>query len=156
MLQGVIPQAVIVLIHGIAFGATGEMGVFNQVDSDTCSFRAHLGTITIHAAEQIPFIVTASIGGHKCLTITERVKGPDIATVLITEAVHPGENTGFQRYSLWDSAKKVQRPEIETLFVRNLHDCQFEIRFVDALCPCCHVILSLNKNASGDGWRVGQ
>lgn len=77
MLQGVIPQAVIVLRHGIAFGATGVMAVFNQADRNTCGFCAHLRTITVHAVEKMPFIVTVSIRSHKRAAIAERVKGPD-------------------------------------------------------------------------------
>lgn len=130
MLQGVIPQAVIVLSHGITFGATGMMAVFNQTDSDTCGFRAHLRTIAVHAVEQMPFIVNVSIRGHKRAAIAERVKGPDTTVVLVTEAVHPGENAGFQRYPLWDRAK-VLRPEADTLFVGYLRYGQF--KFSDSL-----------------------
>lgn len=148
MLQGIVPQAVIVRGHCVTLCTAGVMAVFNQADSDTGGFRAHFRIIAGHAVEQMPFIVTVSIGSHKRTAIAERVKGPDTTVVLITEAVHPGKNTGFQRYPLWDSAK-VLRPEIETLFVGNLRYCEFEIGFVSGykvvLCRCCHVNVSVNK-----------
>ena len=148
MLQGIVPQAVIVRGHCVTLCTASVMAVFNQADSDTGGFRAHFRIIAVHAVEQMPFIVTVSIGNHKRATIAERVKGPDTTVVLITEAVHPGKNTGFQRYPLWDRAK-VLRPEIETLFVGNLRYCEFEIGFVSGygvvLCRCCHVNVSVNK-----------
>ncbi len=116
MLQGIVPQAVIVRGHRVTFCTAGVVAVFNQAESDTGGFRAHFRIIAVHAVEQMPFIVTVCIGSHKRAAIAERVKGPDTTVVLITEAVHPGENTGFQRYPLRDSAK-VLWPEAETLFI---------------------------------------
>ena len=147
MLQGVIPQAVIVLSHGITFGATGVMAVFNQTDSDTCGFRAHLRTIAVHAVEQMPFIVNVSIRGHKRAAIAERVKGPDTTVVLVTEAVHPGENAGSQCYPLWDRAK-VLRPEADTLFVGYLRYGQFKFGFVSSRCEVVFVAVVMGMSPS--------
>lgn len=116
MLQGIVPQAVKVRGHRVTFCTAGMVAVFNQAGSDTGGFCAHLRTIAVHAVEQMPFIVTVSIRGHKRAAIAERVKGPDTPAVLITEAVHPGENAWFQRYPLRDSAK-VLWPEADTLFI---------------------------------------
>lgn len=62
VLQRVIPQPVIVFSHGIAFGVTGVMAVFNQADSNTCGFCAHFRTIAVHAVEQMPFIAPSASG----------------------------------------------------------------------------------------------
>lgn len=124
------------------------MAIFNQADSDTCGFRAHFRTIAIHAVEQMPFIVTVSIRSHKRSAIAERVKGPDTPAVLITEAVHPGENARFQRYSLRDGAK-VLRPEADMLFIGYLRYAQLKFGSVSGyevvLCLCCHGYVSVNK-----------
>ena len=141
MLQGVVPQAVIVFGHGIAFGATGVMAIFNQADRDACGFRAHLSIITVHAVEQMPFIVIVSIRGHKRAAITEGVERPDTAAVGRTETLHPGQNTRLQGYPLWDSAKML-RPEIDTLFIGDRRDGQFKFGLVSGcevvLRLCCH------------------
>jgi hypothetical protein len=147
MLQGVVPQAVIVLGHCVTFCTTGVMAVFNQADSDTCGFCTHFRTIAVHAVEQMPFIVTVSIRGHKRAAIAERVKGPDTTAVLITEAVHPGENTGFQRYPLRDSAK-VLRPEIRYAVRQVLVLQSGQIRFISGSNSHCVVsswVFSVNK-----------
>lgn len=103
--------------YGIALDTTGVIAAFNRADRDICGFHAHFRTITVHAVEQMPFIATISIRGHKHAAATERVKGPDTVVVLITEAIHPGENMGLQR-CLPRNITKVRRPEIKTLFVR--------------------------------------
>lgn len=158
MLQGIVPQAVIVRGHCVTLCTAGVMAVFNQADGNTCGFCAHLRTIAVHAVEQMPFIVNVSIRGHKRAAIAECVKGPDTTVVLVTEAVHPGENAGFQRYPLWDRAK-VLRPEADTLFVGYLRYGQFKFGFVSSRCEVVFVAVVMGmspsiKNASGDGWRM--
>jgi hypothetical protein len=51
------------------------------------------------------------------------------------------------------------RPEIDALFIGNWRDGQFKFGLVSGceivLRLCCHGYVSVNKNASGDGWRMG-
>ncbi|AAN83576.1 Hypothetical protein c5154 [Escherichia coli CFT073] len=120
MLQGVVPQTVIMNRHGITLRATGMMTVRHQTGSNAGGFRAHFSTVTVHGIEQYPCLVIIVIrfGCHKCPAVVQGVQIPDTTAVVFAKMVHPAEDTGFQGHPLWNEAKML-RPEADALFMRN-------------------------------------
>nr|AFP49001.1 hypothetical protein [Citrobacter freundii]AKJ19730.1 hypothetical protein [Salmonella enterica subsp. enterica serovar Typhimurium] len=118
MLQGVVPQTVIVRGHRVTLCTAGVMAVFNQADGNTCGFCAHFHAITVQIIEQTPCLIAVSIGCHKGPAVAQRVKLPDATAVIRAEAVHPGEDAGLQGYPLRNSAE-VLRPEADTHSIRH-------------------------------------
>lgn len=120
MLQGVIPQPVIMDRHGITLRTTGMMTVRHQTGSNAGSFRAHFSAVTVHGIEQYPcfVIIVIRFGCHKCPAVVQGVQIPDTTAVVFTQTVHPAEDTGLQGHPLWNEAK-VLRPEADALFIRD-------------------------------------
>ncbi|ABJ03622.1 conserved hypothetical protein [Escherichia coli APEC O1] len=120
MLQGVIPQPVIMDRHGITFRTTGMMAVRHQTGGNTGSFRTHFSAVTVHGIEQYPcfVIIVIRFRCHKCATVVQGVQIPDAPAVVFAQTVHPAEDTGLQGHPLWNEAKML-RPEADTLFIRD-------------------------------------
>ncbi len=74
MLQGVIPQPVIMDRHGITLRTTGMMTVRHQTGSNAGGFRAHFSAVTVHGIEQYPcfVIIVIRFGCHKCPAVAHR------------------------------------------------------------------------------------
>ncbi len=79
MLQGVIPQPVIMDRHGIILRTTGMMTVRHQTGGNTGGFRAHFCAVTVHGIEQYPcfVIIVIRFGCHKCPAVVQGVQIPD-------------------------------------------------------------------------------
>ncbi|KSA04392.1 hypothetical protein AC442_19810 [Proteus mirabilis] len=120
MLQGVIPQPVIMDRHGITLRTTGMMTVRHQTGSNAGGFRAHFSAVTVHGIEQYPcfVIIVIRFGCHKCPAVVQGVQIPDTTAVVFAKTVHPAEDTGFQGDPLWNEAKML-RPEADALFIRD-------------------------------------
>ncbi len=75
MLQGVIPQPVIMDRHGITLRTTGMMTVRHQTGSNAGSFRTHFSAVTVHGIEQYPcfVIIVIRFGCHKCPAVVQGV-----------------------------------------------------------------------------------
>jgi hypothetical protein len=122
MLQGIVPQAVIVCGHGVTFCTAGVMAIFNQADRPAAShLSASLPFMLLNRRHYRHVVRLGAINAPPLLS--ER---PDTTAVGRTEAVHPGENMRLQGYPLWDSAK-VLWPEIDALFIGNRRDGQFKL-----------------------------
>ncbi|AAN80982.1 hypothetical protein i14_2330 [Escherichia coli str. 'clone D i14'] len=120
MLQGVIPQTVIMNRHGITLRTAGVMTVRHQTGSNAGGFRAHFSAVTVHGIEQYPcfVIIVIRFGCHKCATVVQGVQIPDTTAVVFIQTVHPAEDTGLQGDPLWNEAKML-RPEADALFIRD-------------------------------------
>ncbi|GDO93402.1 hypothetical protein BvCmsNSNP012_00094 [Escherichia coli] len=119
MLQGVIPQTVIVDRHGITLRTTGMMTVRHQTGSNAGGFRAHFSAVAVHGVKQHPcFVIIIRFRCHKCPAVVQGVQIPDTTAVVFTQTVHPAEDTGLQGHPLWNEAK-VLRPEADALFIRD-------------------------------------
>ncbi len=117
--QGIVPQAIIVRSHGIAFGAAGVMTVSDKADGYSCRFCTHFCTVTIHAVKQCPFLIVFALRGHKCTAIAEGKEFPYPATVVPAKPVHPAKNVGFEGYPLRYAAKLL-RPEADAVLIGDL------------------------------------
>ncbi|GDM23309.1 hypothetical protein BvCmsNSNP012_04828 [Escherichia coli] len=118
MLQGVIPQTVIVDRHGITLRTTGMMTVRHQTGGNAGGFRAHFSAVAVHGIEQYPCFVIIRFRCHKCPAVVQGVQIPDAPAVVFAQTVHPAEDTGLQGHPLWNEAK-VLRPEADALFIRD-------------------------------------
>ncbi|RDQ89987.1 hypothetical protein C4A21_00015 [Escherichia coli] len=120
MLQGVIPQPIIMDRHGIILCTTGMMTVRHQTGGNAGGCRAHFSAVAVHGIEQYPCfaIIVIRFGGHKCATIVQGIQIPDTTAVVFTQTVYPAEDTGLQGHPLWNEAK-VLRPEADALFIRD-------------------------------------
>ena len=120
MLQGVIPQTVIVDRHGITLRTAGVMAVRHQAGSNAGGFRAHFSAVTVHGIEQYPgfSIIFIRFRCYKCATVVQGVQIPDTTAVVFAQTVHPAEDTGLQGHPLWNEAKML-RPEADALFIRD-------------------------------------
>ena len=96
--ERVVPQAVIVLRHGVAFGSHGVVAVRHQTHGYSGGLTAEFTTITVHGVEQRPFFtgILIRLRSHKGAAVTQRRKIPDAAAVISAEAVHPREDSGFK------------------------------------------------------------
>lgn len=118
VVERVVPQAVIVLRHGVAFGAHGVVAVSHQAGCDTGGLCAYFRAVAIHRVEQRPFFIVVTVGlrSHKRASIAEGVKIPDTPVVVRAETVHPGEDMWLQGYPLRDGTK-VLWPEADALLI---------------------------------------
>lgn len=114
--ERVVPQAVVVIRHGIAFGAHGVVAVSHQADRDPGSLGAELTAVTVQGVEQRPEFIALRFRGHKRAAVAERVKLPDTAVVVCAEAVHPREDSRLKHYPLRNAAE-VLWPEADALLV---------------------------------------
>lgn len=116
VVERVVPQAVVVLRHGVAFGTAGMVAESHQTDRNPCSFGTHVTAVAVHRVKQRPEFIVLHFRGHKRAAVAQRVKIPDAAAVVRAEAVHPREDGRLKDYPLRNAAK-VLRPEADAVLI---------------------------------------
>lgn len=89
MAEGVIPQAIVVFGHGVAFGAAGVVAVSDEASDDAGSLMSHRCAIAIEGVKE--HVLAFSGRDNKSPPVTEGVKFPIISVVVLTQEVEPGK-----------------------------------------------------------------
>ena len=120
MLQGVIPQPVIMDRHGITLRTTGMMTVRHQTGGNAGGFRlisARLPFMVLNSTH-VFVIIVIRFGCHKCPAVVQSVQIPDTTAVVFAQTVHPAEDTG-PVVTHCGMRPKCCRPEADALFIRD-------------------------------------
>lgn len=89
MAEGVIPQAIVVFGHGIAFGAAGMVAVSDEASNDAGGLMPHRCAIAIQGVKE--HVLAFAGRDNKGAAVTEGVKLPIISVVVLTQEVELGK-----------------------------------------------------------------
>lgn len=91
--------------------------VSHQAGGNTGCFTTDGGPVAIERVKQ--HIVLLRARHHKCPTVSQGVEVPEVAVVVVTQAVQPTKNLWFNQRP-FGYLTKVFCPEMDALRIRNL------------------------------------